>query len=690
LCFKFFIDCNFLLRLSRWKVASQSESNSGGAGRNYFSDPDATIIGKFVRYADAAATTPVDGVGGSPTSTVALNTSTPIIGLSSYRFSKASGNRQGEGWSITTDIPLDAPVLQGEPITVQFRYRTSANFAAGDVKMFVYLVGPNTVQALNGIRNDGVYTNDLGATGGAIGQFTGTTNATATTTAIRVIGHIASGSTANYDIDIDEITIGTSATLTAPIVTEWVPYTPSVVPGTGTITNMVTEGYWKRDGDDIILRGSARFTGSPGTWSGGVFIGLPSPFTIDYTKIPAEPSGIKSLRSGQGIIVGTVVVFSRGLVSQSLSVSPSTRFSLNLTAVKTDDTGVAEDPVINVGAGSLASTGSPAGAFSASSFITWYDVRIPITQFANSTNIISSTQAQFQSQFGSVSKTTSQTLTNSIEAKVSFNTVNSNTFGLWDAANNRFTFNKSGRFIASANVFFESNTTNSRYIQLRQNNVTDLALDSQSGLPTVSAGLDFSRPIQVVAGDYIEIFAWQNSGGNLNVVGGNFQVIEIPDLSVVGISGAPVEVLSATSAQLTPAGHDRWHSMTGNSITLSPGVWRIYGKCGFSSSGGDPGYSGAASVGLFGANGTNTSTFPATIDSLPGVTVFNPHSSADLGSNSFNGGLGGTPLFARLNSQVALISNTQTITVFVVPYNQIIATPSFARITALIFAERIR
>jgi hypothetical protein len=469
---------------------------------------------------------------------------------------------------------------------------------------------------------------------------------------------------------------------------------------------MVTEGYWKRDGDDIILRGSLGFTGSPGTWSGGVFIGLPSPFTIDYTKIPTEPSsGIKSLRSGQGIIVGTVVVFSRGLVSQTLPVSPSTRFSLNLTAVKTDDTGVAEDPVINVGATALASTGSPAGAFSASSLITWYDVRIPVTQFANSTNIISSTQAQFQSGvFKAVrSGAANQAFNmNNATQKVLFNSVSGNTGfekGLvYDAANSQFVCTIPGNYFFSAAATFDSANVLSATHQLiiRVNSVSEYAEDR---VPSASSffSLQVNGNLVLKVGDIVDIGLFSSANysvNNLTMYGTGrlsyFTGYRIPDLSVVGISGAPVEVLSATSAQLTPGGADRWHSMTGNSITLSPGVWRIYGKAGFSRSSGDPGYSGNASVGLFGANGTNTSTFPARIDSLSGVTVFNPHSSDDLGSNSFNGTIGGTPLFARLNSQVALISNTQTITVFVVPYNQFITTPSIARITALIFAERIR
>lgn len=350
-------------------------SGSGGAGRNYFSDPDASIIGKFVRYADAAAPTPVDGVGGSPASTTSLNTSTPIIGLSSYRFSKASGNRQGEGWSITTDIPLDAPVKAGEPITVQFRYRTSANYAAGDMKMFVYLVGPNTVQALTGIRNDGAFTNDLGATGGEIGQFTGTCNADATTTAIRVIGHIATNTnTTTWDIDVDEITIGTSVTLTAPIVTDWVPFTGNVVGTTSGTLNIGTGGgavslfEWRRVGQQMQIRYRLRIGTSGATDVSGSYI-FPLP-NLGLTYV-----------GGNYIAVGT------GDITVLATANPAA-----ILIGKIFTTGV----VFSLPSGTLLNGGTGSLLFNNGNELNFIG-QIQVQQWANSTNIISSTQAQFQS-----------------------------------------------------------------------------------------------------------------------------------------------------------------------------------------------------------------------------------------------------------------------------------------------------
>ena len=229
-----------------WKSLNQFNL----ANRNYFSDGNAQDISKFDLYNDGGPT-PTDGIGGlvSPNLTKSLNTSSPIIGTSSYRMSKGgSVDLQGHGFSMTTDITLDAPVKAGEPITVQFRYRTSANFAVGDVKMFVYLDGPNTVQALNGFRDDGVFTNDLGATGGNIGQFTANINATANTFAIRIIGHIAATTTTNWDIDVDEITIGSRST--APL---------EFLNATSSPKTPVGVGHWhQHTGNSLTLK--------PGVW----------------------------------------------------------------------------------------------------------------------------------------------------------------------------------------------------------------------------------------------------------------------------------------------------------------------------------------------------------------------------------------------------------------------------------------
>jgi hypothetical protein len=191
----------------------QEFGGSGAAGRLYFTDRDAADLSKLDLYNDGGAT-PTDGTGGTVAGvSEAINSSTPIIGSGSYRVSKDAADRQGEGWSIETDVTLDAPVNAGEPLTVQFRYRTSADYANGDIKMFYYLVGDNEVFALNGIDNKGNFGNDLNKEDGDRGQFTASINCTSSTTSVRIIGHIASTNASAYDVDIDEITIGTAAQL---------------------------------------------------------------------------------------------------------------------------------------------------------------------------------------------------------------------------------------------------------------------------------------------------------------------------------------------------------------------------------------------------------------------------------------------------------------------------------------------
>jgi len=559
---------------SRWRLSVQGGGSGGAAGIIYFKDTQAKNINKLDLYNDGASPEPVDGTGGVITTEVSksLNTSTPLIGTTSYRFSKDANNRQGFGFSFTTDIPLDAPVKAGEPITVQFRYRTSANYAAGDVKMFVYLVGPNTVQALTGIRNDGAFTNDLGATGGAIGQFTGTCNADATTTAIRVIGHIASTSNLAYDIDVDEITIGTAVTLTSPIVTEWQTYTPSWTAATTnpSLGNGTLIGRWRRVGDtaefsiDLII-GSTTTTGS-GAWR----FSIPTGLNTDTTKITV---------GNPGAIIGTALAFQGGTA---------------------DDVGM---PVTNdVVPNSIQIKRRGASDYFASNApFTWANgnalrifARVPIIEFRNATNIISSTQAQFQAgAFRASRNGINQTGVNpnGSAVKILFNSVSALTDFVrggfsYDTTNSRFVSNKSMRVVVNSSVFINGlNVLAQRYFLLIRVNGSDrlygTALFPQANTDTV---LTISGQLSLQQNDFVEVFlsgAGNNSINTLTVNGSAaatyFTADEIPDLSVVGISGAPVERL-----EVAPTGFSAWTTTNdayidpaGYSLTLSPGVWRV-------------------------------------------------------------------------------------------------------------------
>jgi hypothetical protein len=457
-----------------WKSLSQFNL----ADRNYFSDGNAQDIAKFTLYNDGGAV-PTDGTGGSVSAnlTKSLNTSTPIIGTSSYRMSKAgSVNLQGQGASITTDIALDAPVTEGQPLTVQFRYRTSASFAAGDVAMFVYLVGPNTVQALNGIRNDGTFTNQLGATGGSVGQFTASTNATATTTAVRLIAHIAATTTTNWDLDVDEITIGTAAQLISV----------------------------EKRSETLNLTGSGDFTGG----------------TVQVAKV--------------GNLVTVAVLTSLTHASSATPVSASgvvPTWARPSSEKRNQYQGTNEFYVTSAGLIGFARAGA------ATSSGTTPNVSYTVDE---TSNIISSTQAQFLTQRGSVTKTATQSIPDVSETKITFPIVIENQFGLWDSTNNRFVFTKRGRFAVFAEVSFGNVAAGSRYATIKKNGSAQLALDSRaSGGTAINTFINLSCDETFVVGDFVEVFGWQNSGAPLNTQNPcKFSVVEIPDLSVVGLLGA--------------------------------------------------------------------------------------------------------------------------------------------------------
>jgi hypothetical protein len=678
-----------------WKTLLESSSKI-----NYFSDFSAKDLNKFIIYNDSSGATPTDGVGGTPNITKSLNTSTPLIGVTSYRMSKDAVNRQGQGFSITTDIPLDAPITAGEPITVQFRYRTSANYATGDVRMFVYFVGPNTLQALNGVSNTGEFGNNLVKSFDDRSQFTAITSCPAGTTAIRVIGHIATASTLSYQIDIDEITIGTASTLTAPIATDWVPYTPPVAVGSGSITNFVASGFWKRDGDDIIVKGTIRFTGNSGTWSGGLFVGLPSPFTVDYSKVKNVSSSAKVQRTGTTEFATPNLVAVRGTLvfADTLSVNPNTHFAFNPFFVKTDDAGVAEDFVRHTGGAALSST--VIGTTANNDYITWDDVRIPVTQFTQGSNVISSTQANFfRGGFRATRNNVNQTgiNPNGGSVKINFNSVSGAggylTGGFtYDTANSRFVAHKKLTLLVNARVtILSTNTLNSPYAANITKNNGQFAVGGQSQTPPAGQFLyaTASGIVTLDPGETLEVFFYgsgNNSSNHLTMLGNHesyFEAIEIPDLSVVGISGAPLEILHTISSQKTPAGTGQWHAHTGNSLTLTPGVWRLSARGGFFNNGSSAGYT-RVRIQIGSSNGGDSGTEPPA--SGPNFEVLDGNVATNLTTSIPLPG-GSEDIILPAPQKIVSVVSTQT---FFANSLALMATPANSRITVSLTAERIR
>jgi len=114
-----------------------------------------------------------------------------------------------------------------------------------------------------------------------------------------------------------------------------------------------------------------------------------------------------------------------------------------------------------------------------------------------------------------------QTISNETYTKVQFNTENYDTDNAYDNSSNyRFTIpsGKGGNYFISSNLRFQSFSGGEIRLVVRVNGVDKgyFSTDVASNIFTVTSA-NFIKNFS--ASDYIEIFAWQNSGGNLYVQG---------------------------------------------------------------------------------------------------------------------------------------------------------------------------
>lgn len=231
-------------------------------------------VKNWAAYADAAATSPVDGTGGSPTVTFARSTSSPLQGTASGLFTKDAADRQGEGVAYTMTVD---PFMKGRSLSVQFDFEMSANYAGSDVGVFLYDV-TNSVLISPKILQGG---SDGGIASGS-GRFNGSFLLTQSTS-YRLIFHVASTNAAAYTMKLDNLRIGEFSVQAGPGIGDWKSYTPIFLglgAGDGTVT-----GQYREIGDSIEVMIGWIKDGTPGSGTTGVTWSIPSQYTINTTKL---------------------------------------------------------------------------------------------------------------------------------------------------------------------------------------------------------------------------------------------------------------------------------------------------------------------------------------------------------------------------------------------------------------------
>lgn len=96
--------------------------NGIAADKNFMkanSNFESGSVGNWTSYADAAAATPVDGTGGSPTVTCTYTSTTPLSGVGSLLITNTAANLQGQGCGSTFSIGTGD---QGKQLSIDFDY----------------------------------------------------------------------------------------------------------------------------------------------------------------------------------------------------------------------------------------------------------------------------------------------------------------------------------------------------------------------------------------------------------------------------------------------------------------------------------------------------------------------------------------------------------------------------------------
>lgn len=453
-------------------------------GINYLTsnpDAEANATTGWATYADAAGTSPVDATGGSPNSTWAATSTSPLRGTYSFLWTKAgSANRQGEGvsFAFTTDA-ADA----GQVLSVSFDYLiASGTYADGDLTVYIYDVTNGVViqPAPYTILNTSVAQ-----------RWQGTFQTATNSTSYRIAIHTASTSTANYTVKFDNFYVGPQSKSYGPFISDWVAYTPT---GTWSANTTYNTSYWRRVGDSMEVNAKVSLSGAP---TGNFSLNIPSQFSIDTNKLAYNT------RQAVGSAIGD-----RGATSYTGDV------------FQNDSTSVA---IV---------TSSGTSRWNATTPATWANADIisvtftvPIVGWSSGQLLSSDADTRVVAARAKISSSQTGINPNGSYVKINLNSVTFDTHAAFDYATNyRYVAPVSGYYRASAFISLTAtNILNSQYSCVLYKNGSAYAfIETKVQGAGTATGLGGSAILQLNAGDYVELYlygAGNNSASTLTAGG---------------------------------------------------------------------------------------------------------------------------------------------------------------------------
>jgi hypothetical protein len=458
-------------------------SGSGGSV-NLVGNPDgeAGTTG-WATYADAAASRPVDGTGGTASVTWTTTSTAPLSGTSSFLFTKDAANRQGQGVSYDMSLPLQ---YRAKALTVSVPYIVnSGTFVAGtsstDSDLIVYfyditnskLVEPSSFKFLS---NSTTVSDSVQATV----QFD------SNCTSFRMIFHCASASASAYVLKMDTISIGPANYQYGTPVTDWQAWTP-----TGSwVTNTTYTGWRRRVGDTEEYRVVITTSGAPTA----TLLSINLPNTIDTTKLPS---------STYTPILGQCKALDASISAYGLGyVGYLSTTSVFLTAPNASSTYVTAPDLTQAVPFTFGAGDSVIATFSA-----------PILGWSSSVQTSDQTDTRVCAAILAANSATTVMATPGTEYKIALDTAIQDTHGGFSDANDRYIAQVPGYYQAFGAVTINVGSTERIQTYIKKNGTTQVGTFGAGNIDG-NANAPVSGIIYLNTGDYLELWAAQDSASS--------------------------------------------------------------------------------------------------------------------------------------------------------------------------------
>lgn len=578
----------------------------------------------WATYADAAAVRPVDGTGGTANVTWTRTTTTPLRGIASFLLTKDAVNRQGEGASYDFTI---SRADRAKSMQISFDYEiASGTFANGDLRVYIYDV--TNAQLIEPAPTE-IWNVSITST------WSGTFQTSATATSYRLIVHCASTSASAYSVEFDNVTVAPMVASTGTLITDWVSYpltigaSPTPPTKGGTISR--DEARWRRIGDSIQITYNFAQTAGGSNGSGNYLFPLPSGLTIDSTKIYTGGA------TAQGTVGTAEVLAGATVYSGNVAISDSSNLYLS---VGNDTTAIT--PVRDSFCG-LATT---AIRYS-------FTALVPVVGWSSSQQ--TSADAAQRTVSLVAARSAVQSVSNATYTAVSWDTTVVNSVGASFSAG-VYTVPVAGDYEVSAALEFAANGTGIREVVLYRNGVIQrvIARESAPSASTTAFVCGQFLMTGLVAGDTLEIRAYQTSGGALNIASNgtqynyvNIMRIAAPEQIVVTEFVGAAARRQSTGRQSIPNNsfttfiyntedfdsHDAYNSATGvftapvsgtynvNASVQGVGLTANTGQIGFSILKNGSTINGVAGFSSIGASTEETTTYSYPLKLLRGETT---------------------------------------------------------------------